>query len=205
MAKKSDELEEFRKFLSGEKSEIQEKKRRREVAEQKTRDMTLPEFLDACHIHLHLNLTVQHPKYSTQGSPPNRNRKLRPEYLRKWEGFEKQQEDIWNNVVDTDFFMERHFPTPNQMVGYANQIMGRAVGSKQELHTFHKQSVGDHTASIVNKLYDNPTLRQKFGLKGPIEFRDHFITFPVDSKQGKVEKNWKGKEESTELQAQPCT
>src|SRR5436190_15803955 len=60
----------------------EEERRLREEAEQKTRKTTLPEFLDACHTHLHLGLSVQAKEFSTQGSPANANNKLRPESIR---------------------------------------------------------------------------------------------------------------------------
>src|SRR4051812_22094977 len=76
-----------------------EEQRRREEAEQaqertgeKTRKTALPEFLDACHNHLHASLTVQtDATQSTRGDPANANNKLRPERLALWADFPARQ------------------------------------------------------------------------------------------------------------------
>jgi len=65
-----------------------EEQRRREIAEDRTRRTTLPEFLDACHSHLHLGLSIQSDAtQSTRGDPANANNKLRPNKLVAWEDF----------------------------------------------------------------------------------------------------------------------
>lgn len=49
-----------------------------------TQQMTLPEFLDACHTYLFLGLSIQKNKdSSTKGDPANANRKLRPNKIRE--------------------------------------------------------------------------------------------------------------------------
>ena len=62
-----------------------EEQRRREEEEEKPWKMTLPEFLDACHNHLHLGLAVQKDaSQSTQGNSMNANNKLRPQKRLGW-------------------------------------------------------------------------------------------------------------------------
>ncbi|KAF2258466.1 hypothetical protein CC78DRAFT_424293, partial [Lojkania enalia] len=79
-------------------------------AEEKTRKTTLPEFLDACHNYLHSGLTVQtDATLSTRGDPANANNKLRPERLLIYEGFPAQQAAIWNDLIESDFVVERYF------------------------------------------------------------------------------------------------
>src|SRR5262245_12090862 len=56
-AAESAQQEERRRREAAESAQ-QEERRRREAEEQKTRSTTLPEFLDACHVHLYSNLTI---------------------------------------------------------------------------------------------------------------------------------------------------
>jgi FKBP-type peptidyl-prolyl cis-trans isomerase len=84
----------------------EEERHRRENAEEKTRKTTLPEFLDACHVHLHSGLTVQtDATLSTRGDPANANYKHRPERIRAWEEFPVQQEGSpkwWETEVNAE-------------------------------------------------------------------------------------------------------
>jgi hypothetical protein len=94
--------EEQRRREAAERAQ-KEEQRRRENAEERTRKTTLPEFLDACHKHLHLGLTVQtDATLSTRGDPANANNKLRPEKLLRWENFPAQQAAIWDGLMESD-------------------------------------------------------------------------------------------------------
>ncbi|ORX94398.1 hypothetical protein BCR34DRAFT_594435 [Clohesyomyces aquaticus] len=74
----------YKKLFFEEQRRREEEQRRREAAEQaqdrakeKTRKTTLPEYLDACHTHLHSSLTVQtDTTLSTRGDPANATNKL---------------------------------------------------------------------------------------------------------------------------------
>lgn len=67
-----------------ERSQVQAEEQLRHQTQQ-TRNTTLPEFLDACHVHLFLSLTIQKDKdSSTKGDPANADHKLRPAKIREW-------------------------------------------------------------------------------------------------------------------------
>ncbi|PVH91199.1 hypothetical protein DM02DRAFT_577240, partial [Periconia macrospinosa] len=101
--------EEQRKREAAENAQ-REEQRRREIAEDRTRGTTLPEFLNACHTHLHLGLTIQSDAtQSTRGDPANANNKLRPNKLVAWEDFPQQQAAIWDSIMSSEFPSERHF------------------------------------------------------------------------------------------------
>lgn len=75
-----------------------------------TQNTTLPEFLDACHVHLFLGLTVDPDKdSSTKGDPANADRKLRPAKIREWINFPQEQISIWEDLMNNGFVNERHF------------------------------------------------------------------------------------------------
>lgn len=80
----------------------EKERRRREEADKARRDAekkiqptTLPQFLDACHIHVQAGLAVQSADLSTKGDPSNARQKKRPTYMREWSEFPCRQVAIW--------------------------------------------------------------------------------------------------------------
>src|ERR1700733_13574244 len=60
--------------------------------ERRTGKTTLPEFLDACHTHLCLGLTIQPDStQSTQGDAANAENKPRPDRILPWPDFDAEQ------------------------------------------------------------------------------------------------------------------
>ncbi|KAF2627869.1 hypothetical protein BU25DRAFT_410518 [Macroventuria anomochaeta] len=154
-----------------------EEQRRRKKAEAKTRLTTLPEFLDACHNHLHAGLTVQtNVTLSTQGNPANANNKLRPERLRVWDDFPARQEAIWRDMMGSDFALERHFTSVNTLRENGVEIQERMMGSELDLHIFQRSTVEEPVSRIVKQLYNNQGLKRKFGLRGSVNFENHANT-----------------------------
>jgi len=154
----------------------EEEQHRRENAEEKTRKTTLPEFLDACHVHLHSGLTVQTATLSTRGDPANANYKHRPERIRAWEEFPVQQEAIWNCLMRSNFILQRHFTSSHTLEESGEAIRQRMMSSELDLNHFERSTVEDHISSIIKQLYCSPTLRRKFRLKGTIKFENHANT-----------------------------
>ncbi|KAF2254148.1 hypothetical protein BU26DRAFT_514154 [Trematosphaeria pertusa] len=148
-----------------------------QAAERKLRKTTLPEFLNACHKHLHLGLTVQaNSKLSTQGNPANANNKTRPERILEWEDFSVQQEAIWNVLMDSDFVSGRHFTSKHTVKESGEEIRERRMGSEQDLHVFLRTTCENQVSAIIKQLYGDSALRQKFGLKGSVKFENHANT-----------------------------
>jgi len=162
--------------------EIEDERRLREEAEQKSRKTTLPEFLNACHIYLHLGLSVQAKELSTQGSPANANNKLRPESIRAWKEFPRQQEAIWDDLMRSDFILERQFTSSNTLKENGDILRQRMMGSEPDLNHFERSTVEDHVSSIIKQLYRNPTLRKKFHLKGSVQFENHANTLTSEAR-----------------------
>ncbi|KAG0158100.1 hypothetical protein PDIDSM_5613 [Penicillium digitatum] len=55
-------------------------------------------------------------------------------------------------------------------------IRRQLVGSELDLHHFLRQTIEDHVSKIIEELYNDPTLRQVFGLRGSIRFENHSNT-----------------------------
>lgn len=159
-----------------------EEQRRRQDAEERTRKTTLPEFLDACHTHLHGGLTVQtNRKLSTQGDPSNANEKVRPERIRAWEDFPAQQVAIWEALVASDFIRERHFTSINTLQENGEMVRRRKISSELDLHHFERSTVHDQVSLIVNQLQENEELRKAFRLEGSVQFENHSNTLSLDT------------------------
>ena len=159
-----------------------EEQHRREIAEDRIRKTTLPEFLDACHSHLHLGLSIQSdPTQSTQGDPANANKKLRPNRLVAWEDFPQQQAAIWANIMSSEFPSERYFTSLHTLEESSRTIKERMMSSELDLNFFQRFTVEDHVSSIVEQLYNKPTLRQKFKLRGSVKFENHANTLSPES------------------------
>ena len=183
-------LEEQRRRQEAERAQEEEQRRReeeqrrreeaeraQEKAEKKTRKTTLPEFLNGCHVHLYSGLTVQtDATLSTRGDPTNANNKIRPESIQTWEDFPVQQEAIWNELMGSDFILERHFTSLHTLEESGEAVRQRMMSSELDLNYFQRYTVEDHISSIIKQLYNNPTLRRKFRLKGSVKFENHANT-----------------------------
>ncbi|KAI9815587.1 MAG: hypothetical protein M1832_005448 [Thelocarpon impressellum] len=168
----------------------QQERRGREQAEQRveeglrrTRDTTLPEFLDACHTHLSLGLAVQAASLSTKGEPANAANKLRPEMIRPWTTFPVEQELIWNDLMDSDFVGDRHFTAVQVLEGMGRHLRERQLSSELDLNVFERSTVEDQVSFIVKRLHASPTLRAKFCLKGSVTYENHANSLDADVQQ----------------------
>ncbi|PWY87119.1 hypothetical protein BO94DRAFT_535225 [Aspergillus sclerotioniger CBS 115572] len=168
------EIRELRRQLEEEQQRRREEQQRRREAEDQLRRTTLPEFLDACHVHLSLGLTVQQDKQSsTKGDPANADQKLRPTWIREWADFPTEQMAIWEDLMDFDFLNERHFTPLGALKEYGKEVRERMVSSELDLGYFLRQTLESRVTSVIKQLHANPRLRQTFCLKGDISFENH--------------------------------
>ncbi|KAF1364326.1 hypothetical protein EJ07DRAFT_100012 [Lizonia empirigonia] len=205
--------EEQRRREAAEQAQKEEQRRReaaeqsQDRAEQKTRKTTLPEFLDACHIHLHSRLTIQtDATLSTQGDPANATNKLRPEKLVLWEDFPAQQSAIWDVLMGSDFALERHFTSLHTLEESGEAILRKMMSSELDLHVFQRSTADEPVTSIIERLYDQRTLRRTFGLKGSVQFENHANTlspeWQLEEGIGSMTVSGTGRRRSPRLQAQ---
>ncbi|KAG2421591.1 hypothetical protein HFD88_005566 [Aspergillus terreus] len=165
---------------------LEEEQRLREQAEDRlrfqTQQTTLPEFLDACHTHLFLGLSIQKNKdSSTKGDPANADRKLRPNKIREWTSFPAEMASIWEDLMDTEFATERHFTPLLALMEYGKEVRERMVSSELDLGYFQRQAVESRVATVVRQLHANPRLREVFCLNGDITFENHANTLTDES------------------------
>lgn len=160
---------------------LEEEQRLRKEAEEElriqTQNTTLPEFLDACHVHLFLGLTVDPDKDSSaKGDPANADHKLRPAKIREWINFPQEQISIWGDLMNNGFVNERHFTPSFSLSQQGKEARERMVRSKLDLSYFQRQTVETPVASVVRQLHANPQLRQIYSLHGDVTFENHANT-----------------------------
>ncbi|KAF2843551.1 hypothetical protein M501DRAFT_926687 [Patellaria atrata CBS 101060] len=180
-------LEEQCRRQEAEQAREEEQRRREEAelaqekAEEKTRKTTLPEFLDACHNHLHSNLAVQtNVSLSTRGGPANANNKLRPERVLIWDDFAAHQEAIWDDLMSLDFVSERHFTSVHTLTESGEAVRRRMLSSELDLNVFQRSTVEDPVSLIIKQMYNDRSLRRKFCLQGSISFENHANTLSTE-------------------------
>jgi hypothetical protein len=160
----------------------------RRDAEKKIQPTTLPQFLDACHVHLQAGLAVQSADLSTKGDPSNARQKKRPTYMREWSDFPARQIAIWNELVCSSFMTIGHFTSPHTMLEYGENIRRRMMGSELDIHHFQRSTVEENVSMIVERIYKDEHLRRKFGLKGSVQFENHANTLsPDDALSGRMQ------------------
>jgi hypothetical protein len=186
------ELETLRKQLHEAERLREEAQRREQEAERlreeerhryerRTGKTTLPEFLDACHTHLCLGLTIQPDStQSTQGDAANAENKPRPDRILPWPEFDAEQASIWEDLMESSFVRERHFTSLHTLEESGEAVRRRQMGSELDLHNFARFTVEDPVSQIIEQLSEDKVLRDRFDLKGSVRFENHSNTLSPD-------------------------
>ncbi|OAL35138.1 hypothetical protein AYO20_05615 [Fonsecaea nubica] len=181
----SSELDRLRQELREVKRlRLAEQQRRQEDQfrfQRRTRKTNLAEFLDACHQHLYHNLAIQDASQSTQGTPVNGDRKLRPRRIVPWTDFPTHQVNIWNVLMESDFVLERHFTSRHTLEENGEQLQRQQLSSELDLQYFIQFAIHDQVTSIIEHLSQHAVLQQSLNLQGTIRFENHGnMLTPVD-------------------------
>ncbi len=87
----------------------EEERTLRKQAEERNQATSFPEYLLACHKHLHCTMTIQtDPTQSTQGGTTKPDERVRPVLLSPWLHFLKTQNDTWDEIYQ--FHIKAEFP-----------------------------------------------------------------------------------------------
>lgn len=150
----------------------EEAERRQEEAERRTQSTTLPEYLNAYH-KLFQGLRVQDYYLSTKGDPFNAYGKPRPDKLCEWMDAPNQLERIWQQVLAPDVVERRLFSPLIAIEDHKHGYLRHAIGSELDLRIFQTFMIETPTASILEAFYQIPALRQRFRLKGRVQYESH--------------------------------
>lgn len=171
------QLEEERRLRkAAEERAISEEHRREDIQqyyEQRTSKTNLAEFLNACHVHFYQGLTVQDESQSTQGTPANADRKLRPDRIVPWEDFGAHQTRVWDAVMESDFMSERHFTSLHTLKEDGEQLHRRKLSSELDVRYFVQFAIDDRVTSIIERLSQHAVLRHRLNLRGTVKFENH--------------------------------
>ncbi|OAX82184.1 hypothetical protein ACJ72_03469 [Emergomyces africanus] len=188
------ELRQLLKQAEEERRQAEEKQRQAEEnqrqAEEKQRQAekqilptSLPQFLDACHTYLSVGLSSRiNYRTGTRGNPENAESKLRPDRIREWTTFPKDQSRVWENLFATDFVSEGHFTSLHTLRESGHELRVRSLGSELDLHYYQRHTVEDRVSSIIRQLYSNQGLRNLFNLKGQVQFENHSNTLSPENR-----------------------
>ncbi|OBT43224.1 hypothetical protein VE00_06404 [Pseudogymnoascus sp. WSF 3629] len=153
----------------------------RQRYERRTGKTTLPEFLDACHSHLCLGLTIQpDTTQSTQGDAANADNKPRPDRILPWPEFDAEQARTWEDLMGSEFVSERHFTSLHTLEESGETVRRRQMGSELDLNNFARLTVEDPVSQIIERLSEDNVLRDRFGLRGSVKFENHSNTLSPD-------------------------
>ncbi|KAL2376748.1 hypothetical protein RJZ90_007281 [Blastomyces dermatitidis] len=174
------QAEEEKRQAEGRQREAEEKKQQ---TEKQLLPTSLPQFLDACHTYLSVGLSsrINH-RTGTQGNPENAESKLRPDKIREWTTFPKEQSRVWEDLFATDFVSEGHFTSLHTLKESSHELQVRSLGSELDLHYYQRYTVEDRVSSIIRQLHSNQDLRNLFNLKGQIQFENHGNTLSPENK-----------------------
>jgi len=179
LRKEEQRLREEEQRLREEEQRLREEDRQR--YERRTGKTTLPEFLDACHTHLCLGLTIQpDTTQSTQGDAANADNKPRPERILPWPEFDAEQARTWEDLMGSEFVLERHFTSLHTLEESGEAVRRRQMGSELDLNSFARFTVEDPVSQIIERFSKDSVLRHRFGLKGSVKFENHSNTLSPD-------------------------
>ena len=190
MSALEEEIEALRKQLAAEKQAREEEKGKRQKAEEDrqnleqelhkarehTRQTTLIEYLSLCHENWSESISVQTNKaLSTQGDPSNAKGKLRPDFLKPWEGFIKTQKETLESLYSVYPLddMPQHFDNRNFIKTQGEKVASRKLASEQDLVILQRDIVETPVTQIVEHLKMLDDVRDECALAGGIQFYNH--------------------------------
>ncbi|KAJ5820541.1 hypothetical protein N7474_006132 [Penicillium riverlandense] len=173
----SSDIEELRRQLADVEQRLSASQQQLSASQQRLSKTNLPTFLDGLHKHLFLGLEVQPDKsQSTRGDPANTTNKLRPRYLRAWDTFTSEQEEIWRLLMESSLIEDKLFTSLHTFEEMGESIRRQLIGSELDLNHILHQTVEDHVSKIIEELYKDCALRQTFGLRVSVRFENHSNT-----------------------------
>ncbi|KAI4172203.1 MAG: hypothetical protein LQ346_008644 [Caloplaca aetnensis] len=146
-----------------------------------TTPSTFEELLQGCHEQLFQSLEVETDRtLTTKGGTTSPQGKLRPDYLRGWTGFAKQQQDAFDCVYGALYppaDLEdgyRIFLNQAEISGIRKTQATQKVASETDLRLFQANAVEGIVAHVIQQLSENSELANKLGLEeGSVTFANN--------------------------------
>ncbi|KAJ5159033.1 uncharacterized protein N7500_008684 [Penicillium coprophilum] len=171
------DVDQLLRQLAERDQQLAERDQQLKAAQDQLADTNLPTYLDGLHKHVYLGLQVQLDKTkSTRGDPANTTNKLRPRKIMRWQSFAREQEKVWELVMESSLVEDKLFDSLSFLETLGKQVRQSRVGSELDLHHFIREAVEIRVSNIIKEMYKDPALREVFALKGSIEFENHANT-----------------------------
>ncbi|KKZ66964.1 hypothetical protein EMCG_07356 [[Emmonsia] crescens] len=169
------QAEKERRLRQEEQRRREEEQRRREEAESLTADSqltTFPSHLRGCHELLLAICIVTDPTRTTQGTVTKPTNRRVPSRIIIWDDFFAKQEAFWRILNDHPLFLtKKQFPSKHQLE-YVVQFI-TPITSESDLRYYEREAVENQVRKIVDRITEDETLREAFGLRGSITFESH--------------------------------
>lgn len=68
---------------------------------------------------------------------------------------------------------EVYFTSPPTMLENGETIRRRIINSDLETHHFQRTTVEEPVSLLTERIFEDDTLREKFGMKGSVQFENH--------------------------------
>ncbi|EEQ92681.1 uncharacterized protein BDCG_07801 [Blastomyces dermatitidis ER-3] len=153
----------------------EEEQRRREEAESLTADTQLTTFLPFlrnCHELLLAIRIVTDPTRTTQGTVTKPANRRVPSRIIICDKFFARQEAVWRILNDHPLFlMKKQFPSKHQLE-YVCKVLS-PITAESDLRYYERETVENQVRNIVDRITEDVSLKEAFGLRGSITFDSH--------------------------------
>jgi hypothetical protein len=82
--------------------------------------------------------------------------------------------------MDSDFVRQPHFTSLHTLEESGEAIRRRQIGSELDLNNFACLTVEDPVSQVIQRLYEDKNLRDRFGLRGSVQFENQSNTLSPD-------------------------
>ncbi|CRG92859.1 hypothetical protein PISL3812_09932 [Talaromyces islandicus] len=171
--KKREEAETRRKEAETRRNEAENE---RDRLREETRPTNLAEFIQNCHEYLSEPLHFEmNASQSTGGSLTSPKGRLCPTYLRPWEDFHKQQQELYHEALQSLNSLEdpRLFASHRDIRDLGHRLCRRPLSSEADLQSYERFGVEDHVSDILEALKGH----SHFRLANGVRFHNHANTF----------------------------
>ncbi|KAM5451187.1 hypothetical protein MaudCBS49596_003892 [Microsporum audouinii] len=164
----------------------------------RTDQTTFEVFLQSCHEHIAVPLSIQ-PDQSktTKGSITAPTGRCCPTILRQWTDFPLQRDDLFDKVFS--LFHPSEAPSPGVFLSVEGMravgkvVSRRLLGSELDLMIYERCAVEEHVTSIVQELLKLDTRTHLPFLGSGISFENHANTLTEEEEESEQQnhKGWK--------------
>jgi hypothetical protein len=164
------------------KQDAQQAKQHAKQLEESIRNTTLHEYITACHNLIFVELKVESDRtLTTKRQMTKPQNKLLPALLEPWVDFLDEQRSTFG-LLDSTFPQETQaFENIQFLQALGVRLAKRKVANEKDLEHFQHLAVEDPVKAIVDRLANEDSVSQEFGLGDGVVFENHPHALDDDS------------------------